>query len=252
MLRAEGQPKLVLKRLGNGHWVYFNTQDNDDNGTIIDFMINRGLSFADIRARFAEPRAPAQGPPSFRNLWQAATPHPAPPWLIGRGITGPTLQTSRPPIRCDRDGRVLFAHRDRHRTLTGFEIAPPDGPRRFATGGTRALFAIHTATTAAALRALVVTESALDALSLAQIDQCPADRAFLSTAGAPSRTQCEQIQHAAHALPNLDALVLAQDGDAAGDRQAEAIRKSVVLPDTVTLERRRPPDTMDWNDVVRA
>lgn len=253
MLRAEGQPKLVLGKRGNGHWVYFNTQDDGDCGTIIDFLLNRGLSFADIRARFAQPRtAAAPAAASFRDVWQRANPHPEPPWLIGRGITGHTLQAGRAAIRCDRQGRVLFAHRNRHRELTGFEIAPPDGPRRFATGGTRALFAFHAAAGAASLRALVVTESGLDALSIAQIERCPPDHAFLSTAGAPSRAQCVQIRHAADTLPNLEALVLAQDGDEAGDRQADAIRKSVVLPGRVRLERRRPPDNSDWNDIVRA
>ena len=45
--------------------VYFNTLDADDNGTAIDFMLNRGLSFADIRARFGAPAAASrdfQGP----------------------------------------------------------------------------------------------------------------------------------------------------------------------------------------------
>ena len=256
MLRADGQPKLVLGKRGNGHWVYFNTQDNTDNGTIIDFMVNRGLTFADIRDRFAPPQTTApQAATSFHDTWKAAKPHPAPPWLIGRGITAHTLhtlQSTRPTIRCDRNGRVLFAHRDRNRSLTGFEIAPPDGPRRFATGGTRALCAIHAATHAASLRALVVTESGLDALSIAQLEHCPPDHAFLSTAGAPSRSQCDQIQHAINTLPNLNALVLAQDGDEAGDRQGEAIRKAVVPPDHVRIERRRPPDSMDWNDIVRA
>jgi len=46
--RAPGLPKPVTKRLGNGHWVYFNTRDASDSGTAIDFMLNRGLSFADI------------------------------------------------------------------------------------------------------------------------------------------------------------------------------------------------------------
>ena len=58
VLRAPGQPKLVTRRLGNGHWVCFNSRDHTDNGTAIDFLRNRGLSFADIRARFAAPRRP--------------------------------------------------------------------------------------------------------------------------------------------------------------------------------------------------
>ena len=248
VLRAPGLPKLVTKRLGNGHWVYFNTRDADDNGTAIDFMLNRGLSFADIRARFGAPAAASRG---FQGAWNEAVPDPDPDWLAGRGIRQETLDACRPLIRRDRGGRVLFAHRDRNRTLTGFEIGPPDGARRFATGGTRSLFAVR-AGTAGNLEALVVTEGAVNALSLAQIDGCPASQAFLSTAGAPSRRQCEQIGLAARTLPNVRLVVLAQDGDEAGDRQAETLRERLKVPPHVTLRRRRPPGNTDWNDVVNA
>lgn len=105
--------------------------------------------------------------------------------------------------------------------------------------------------TAGNLESLVVTEGAVDALSLAQIDGCPADRAFLSTAGAPSRSQCGQIGLAARTLQNLSFVVLAQDGDEAGDRQAETLRQRLKVPPHVTFRRRRPPDNTDWNDVVR-
>ena len=247
VLRAPGLPKLVTSRRSNGHWVHFNTLDADDNGTAIDFMLNRGLSFADIRNRFAAPAAAAR---DFRSLWNRATPDPAPDWLAGRGIRQGTLDACRPLIRRDSGGRLLFAHRDRNRRLTGFEIAPPDGARRFATGGTRSLFAVR-AGAAGDLEALVVTEGAVDALSLAQIDGCPADRAFLSTAGAPSRSQCGQIGLAARTLPNLRCIVLAQDGDEAGDRQAETLRGRLKVPPQVTFQRRRPPDNADWNDIVR-
>ncbi len=192
VLRAPGLPKLVTKRLGNGHWACFKTRDAGDNGTAIDFMLNRGLTFADIRARFGAAAA-VRG---FRNVWNEAVPDPAPDWLAGRGIRRETLDACRPLIRRDGGGGLLFAHRDRNRRLAGFEIGPPDGARRFATGGTRSLFAVR-AVAAGDLEALVIAEGAVDALSLAQIDGCPAGQAFLSTAGAPSRRQCEQIGLAA-------------------------------------------------------
>ncbi len=49
----------------------------------------------------------------------------------------------------------------------------------------------------------------VDALSLAQIERCPASHAFLSTAGAPSARQREQIGLAAHTLPNVTTVILA-------------------------------------------
>ncbi len=248
VLRAPGQAKLVTKLCPNGHWVYFSTLDSDDHGTAIDFLLRRGLSFAEIRTRYGTPAGTAR---DFRRHWHAAVPDPAPAWLVGRGIRPETLAAARPLIRRDRHGRVLFAHRDRHRRLTGFEIGPPDGARRFATGGSRSLFAVR-AGHAADLKTLVITEGAVDALSLAQIEQCHPSQAFLSTAGAPSRRQREQIGLAARTLPNVRTVVLAQDHDEAGERQAEALRRQLEVPSQVAFQRRRPPEHADWNDVICA
>ena len=151
------------------------------------FATFRSLSFRDICTRFAPPRTH-----DFRTLWNVATPDPAPDCLLQRGIDRKTLAVYRPMIRCDEAGRGLFAHCNSQRTLTGFEISPPDKHRRFATGGTRSLFALH-AGSANTLTTLVITEGAVNASSLAQINHCPTDHAFLSTAGAPGAAQRAQI-----------------------------------------------------------
>ena len=263
VLRAEGQPKLVVRRQPNGHWVYFNTLDPADCGTVIDFLRQRGWSFADIRALHdatlpldsvaRRPRAEAGtgAPPRdwVAAVWQAAHHDPAPAWLRRRGITAATLDHYRPLIRTDLRGHVLCAHRDATKTLTGFEITPPDGHRRFATGGHRTLFALRAAP-APDIHTLVVTESAIDALSLAQHDGWPDGTVLLSTAGAPSPAQHRQIRRATEILPNLAVLVLAQDGDHGGDRQAKTLADAGGWPDTLRITRRRPPDGMDWNDLI--
>ena len=33
--------KIVVKRNGNGHYVFFSLRDDDDNGTVIDFVQRR-------------------------------------------------------------------------------------------------------------------------------------------------------------------------------------------------------------------
>ncbi len=183
----------------------------NDCGTTVDSLLHRGLSFSDIRARYQSPAAASR---DFRSHWRGATPDPSPEWLARRGIRRETLEACRPMVCLDGGGHLLFAHRDRNRVLTGFGIGPPDGPRRFATGGTRSLLAVR-AGNATDLEILVITEGAVDALSLARIDGSPGSHAFLSTAGAPSRRQRGQIGLAARTLPNVRAIVLAQDGDGA-------------------------------------
>ena len=174
----------------------------------------------------------------------AEVPRPA-----GPGIARPPSPLSGSRCRRDGNGRVLFAHRDRRRAITVFEFGLPDGAKRFATGGTRSLFALR-AGTARDLRALVVAEGAVNALSLAQIDRCHVHSACLSTAGAPSKSQREQIGLAARLLPNLEAVILAQDNDEAGERQAETLRARVKIPPRVAFQRCRPPENADWNDIV--
>ena len=135
-LVARGKFGKRARRRGNGHWDYFDARNADNNGIAIDFMLNRGPSFADIRARIGAPAASSR---NFRSLWNQTVPDPAPDWLAGRGIRRETLDACRLLIRRDSGGRVLCAHNDGNRRLTGFEIGPPDGQRRCATGGTRSL-----------------------------------------------------------------------------------------------------------------
>ncbi len=258
VLRADGQPKLVVRRQPNGHWVYFNTVEPDDCGTVIDFLRNRRWSFAAIRALHdgtpppATTATAAPSPDTVAAAWQTARLDPAPDGLLRRGITVETLEHYRPLIRTDQRGHVLCAHRDASRSLTGFEITPPDERRRFATGGRRALFALRARTAAADIHTLVVTESAIDALSLAQHDGCPEGTVLLSTAGAPSPSQHRQIRQATRVLTNLAALQMAQDGDPGGDRQAKTLTNAGGWPETLRITRRRPPDGMDWNDLIAA
>src|ERR1700719_4099895 len=37
-----GGDKIVIKRNGNGHYVFFSVRDDRDHGTIIDFLQRRG------------------------------------------------------------------------------------------------------------------------------------------------------------------------------------------------------------------
>src|SRR5580658_5062036 len=45
-----GADKIVVKRNGNGHYVFFSLRDDDDNGTVIDFVQRRQhLSLGAVR-----------------------------------------------------------------------------------------------------------------------------------------------------------------------------------------------------------
>jgi len=54
-LKNEGDIIVVSKNLDNGHWIYFNTRDDEDNGTIIDFIQNRtGYNLGKVRKILSE------------------------------------------------------------------------------------------------------------------------------------------------------------------------------------------------------
>ncbi len=78
----------------------------------------------------------------------------------------------------------------------------------------------------------------------------PVARVLLSGSGAPSRRQHQQISLAARSLPNVRTIVLAQDHDEAGERQAETLRTRLKVPPHAMLHRRRPPENADWNDII--
>ncbi len=123
--------------------------------------------------------------------------------------------------------------------------------RRFASGGTRSLFSVF-AGNVDTIETLFITEGAINALSLAQIERCHPACAVLSTGGAPSKRQLEQISVAARIIPNVRTVALAQDNDAAGERQAATLRDRLGVPAHVTVRRHPPPGKADWNDIVCA
>jgi len=49
-LKKDGDIIVVSRNMNNEHWIYFNTRDDNDNGTIIDFIQNRtGYNLGEVR-----------------------------------------------------------------------------------------------------------------------------------------------------------------------------------------------------------
>ena len=61
-----GADKIVVKRNGNGNYVFFSVREDEDNGTIIDFVERRNLSLGAVRkvlrAWIGRPAIPMQFP----------------------------------------------------------------------------------------------------------------------------------------------------------------------------------------------
>jgi hypothetical protein len=257
--------KIVVRQGKDGHWTYFSVRDSSDNGTIIDFLQARGSrSLREVREELrrylgmpqpefelpsskghrgsAEERSPAE---AFARASRAENSA----YLNSRGIRPETLRDPRfsDTWRIGAHGNVFFVHRDDSGVVTGFEIKNR-GFTGFATGGRKTAWQSLIRPDD---RALVVTESAIDALSHYQLRPEPADRArYLSTAGAPSSSQWELLDRLFGRLPDRSAVIAAVDADNAGDKLAGALEDLTRRHNHLGFRRDAPTQAKDWNKVL--
>ena len=180
MRHPDGDKIIIARYEGTNHWVYFSVRDDRDNGTVVDFLQNRGggslgLVRQALRGWLGSSRPVSQLPLFVRELqpvsrdragviaaWEKAEVCTALPYLIGRGlgadILGLPLFADR--MRVDHRRNALFPHYDKE-GLCGFEIKNKDFTG-FAAGGVKGLWYSESKTTD---NRLILTESAIDGLS---------------------------------------------------------------------------------------
>lgn len=154
----------------------------------------------------------------------------------------------RTAIRNDRlregpRGSMWAAHTDDAGIVTGWEVRGPDW-RGFATGGAKILFRIG----APNASRLCVTEAAIDAMSLAVIEDMRPDSLFVSTGGGWSPSTEAAIQKLV--MRDNALLVAATDNNAQGESYAERLR-AIATEASRGFERLRP-SAEDWNEQLRS
>jgi hypothetical protein len=256
--------KIVVRKDRDGHWTYFSVRDDRDHGTIVDFVQRHGrhLSLASIREELrgwlgtARPlpdalETPRRSPPAQQRpvaeVFEAARLASTCDYLAARGLRPETLSDPRfaGTWRLDGRGNVLFAHRDESGALTGFEVKSR-GFTGFAPGGTK------TAWLSRAFpgdQTLVITESAIDALSHYQLYRY-AGR-YVSTAGTPSSTQMQLLGRLLARLAPETIVVAALDSDAAGHKIASRIEALTRRLPRLYFRRDTPTGAKDWNDILQ-
>lgn len=262
-----GSDKIMITRKGS-HWVFCDNRDGT-RGTIIDLAakidglylgrdrVDFGAVLRELRKWTGEPtRTQAMAgkspevPPAqpldraaIKNQFLSAGEPSTSPYLNSRGINAKTLQDSRfrGNWRVDSRGNVLFPHHDSS-SITGFEIKNR-GFTSFSPGGQKSAWHSKTLPTD---NKLLMTESAIDALSYHQLNPDPQTR-YISTAGALSDYQRNVVRDAIQAMPPSAAIVLAFDNDPGGERLAREIHELVV---DVDLKRAVPAVGKDWNEFL--
>src|SRR4051812_24890514 len=149
-------------------------------------------------------------------------------------------------VRLGAYGSAWFAHRwEGEVSQVEIRSATYKGSLR---GGRKTLFRFGPAGTA--FRRLAVLEAPIDALSLAAIEQVPADTLYVATGGGMGPGTLEALQADLARLREIGGLLVsAADANGPGDRYAER-HAALAAEAGVAFERLRPPEDQDWNDVL--
>ena len=250
----------------DGHGVYFSVRDDSDRGTIIDFVQNRSnLSLGRVRKELRDWKNESRARGSkFRPIekpqpvnsdrlsvvkavsgFRVATTHP---YLEKRGIEQSILKSDRfaGTVAIDNRGNAIFPHYDSD-GLTGFTIKN-DNFTGFSKGGTKALWKSKQKQSD---RCLVITESAIDAMSHYQLfGKGNPNTRYISTGGTISNYQLELISTAMAEMTKLGGeIAIATDNDSVGNKMAKTLVS--VAPKASKVYRHVPQQGKDWNDVIR-
>lgn len=264
VVMRNGDDKVIITRgRQKDYWIYYNPHDSADHGTIIDFIARRGgRTLGTIREELRQwsgmhpqselPPLPVPLPPAHHDReavereYRAAEATGMSPYLENRGLRTETLSCERfrTAWRAERDGRVLFPHRDAH-GLTGFE-RKGRGWTSFAKGGRKSLWRSQSRPEDVRL---VLVESAIDAMSYHQLHPDPRTR-YASVGGAMSPQQCELVRVAIAEMPSGSTIVLAFDNDDAGHKLAAQVQGMGAADRRFV--RHIPPRAKDWNDYLQS
>ena len=268
VMRHASGDKVIIKRDIDNHYVYFSVRDDNDNGSIIDWVQHRtGLSLGAVRKELRPWLGmPAERIPVFAELpkttkdrakvecaylrMEAATRHP---YLeVERAIPCSLLQSHRfaGRVRRDEHNNAVFPHFD-SLGLCGYEIKNTRGFTGFASGGTKGLWFSRTGPEDSRL---VFCESAIDALSHAVLSDADSHTRYASIGGKPNPVQPDLIKAAIMRMPASSEIVVAMDADADGAKLAAVVREAFdhTGRDDLRFTMQEPFGFKDWNDQLRA
>ena len=259
--------KIIIKRGMDNHYVYFSVRNDNDNGTIIDFVKHRlhmslGATRKELRPWIGMPpvAVPSFSPlpattkdrmkveATYARMQDASKGHP---YLeLQRSVPAAVLALDRfsDRVKIDARGNAVFPHYDQD-GLSGYELKNINFTG-FASGGIKALWSSQSFPDD---NRLVICEAAIDALSHAVL--FPDNHArYASIGGKPNPQQPELVRAAIAAMPAGSEIVAAMDADADGRKLAEIVKRAVELTgrDDLTFTAQEPEGFKDWNDQLRA
>ncbi|MCB8882945.1 DUF3991 and TOPRIM domain-containing protein [Acidisoma cellulosilytica] len=170
--------------------------------------------------------------------------------LEARGLPADVLYAAgeQDIIRDGAYSSAWFAHRERAE-VTHVEIRGPDF-KGSLTGGRKKLFRFQFG--AAPITRLVIAEAPIDALSVAALEGKRTDSFYVATGGGMGPGTLAALEAICADLSQRPGSIVesAADANRAGDRFAER-HAGIAQAAGVAFRRLRPPDDLDWNDVLK-
>ena len=247
--------KIIVATDMDGHGIYFSVS-NGDSGSIIDFVQHREnknlgqirkelrafSGFTDIQdyKSHSKPLRSSKDTAQAAYVLAQAIVTDAHPYLLNeRKISAETLKDKRfkTSIKIDKRNNALFPHFNSN-GIAGFEIKNKDFTG-YAKGGEKGLWYSSNIIRA---DCVVIVESAIDALSHAELKQTGEETAYVSIAGSMSSVQFELIKKVTEGKQ----IIIATDNDDSGNKYAEQIK--AFAPTAV----REVAEHKDWNDDLKA
>jgi hypothetical protein len=264
VMRHNNGDKIIISRKADT-WIYFSVHDNQDNGTIVDFIQKRtGKTLPEIAKHLAGWESHCQTLPQYNvpdvkeqvydrqrilKAFQRMKPVITHPYLederkIPREVLG--HERFRGKIFQDYYGNVAFPHQD-GQGICGLELKNHD-KGVFMRGSEKALWLGHIDSSDTTL---TLAESGIDALSHYTLFK-PVNTAYAAVSGGMRDKQFEFLAMVIAQMPLLEQIVLAVDNDAGGCKIAERIEEFLGNKFTGYIIHDVPQETgADWNQVLK-
>ena len=249
VLKSGGEV-LIVSRNSNGHYVYFNAQDNKDSGTIIDFIQKRtgknlGQVRKDLRAYLngynpsehltptnqSDIREMYQKAEYFTNAWKNLENLDNDEiWGYFKDIRNIKRKTIKNNefIKKDKDGNLYFAVQTENGITGIYKTDNEMKQKLFVKGSIKGIWANKKLSKD--IKRIIVTETPIDSLSIQELNRIGAvkynenETLHIATFGRMGEDAKKTLEKVFRMLPEAK-IVIATDNDTAGEEIASEVLK---------------------------
>ncbi len=258
--------KIIITRRG-GIWVYFSPLDDNDNGTIINFVQNRtgkslyeigaelqswiggGVSLPEPKSYIHDVQEQEYDPARVAQIFKSCRAIESHVYLEGRGLTQGIVSSPRFAGRIfkDRYDNVVFPHYN-GAGVCGLELKNAD-KALFVRGSEKTFWRSNCFK---GDDMLIIGEAVIDVLSYSAL--FPNESAvYAATGGGMSPEQETTLKACVLSFKSLKTIILAMDNDEGGARLMQKIKNILANSGFCgkIIEHSPKVEGQDWNNVLQ-